>query len=293
MSEGAWALQASSSVIVPRILITGASSGIGEATAYAYSNPECELLLVARREQRLAEVAEACLKKGVSRVVFKARDLSVPGQGATIVEECLEELGGLDLLICNAGYGIYGPLQEVSPQDMARIWQVNFQSGYESIHAAVPHLVKQKEGHIVLVSSIIGKKAFSYAASYCATKFAQVAIGEALWGELRGTGVGVSVICPGYTATEFSAIRSKDGQSKILEPPGKWARLCSRGPSHCESGAPQKARGPSHSPREDSLWVEPNLPFFGEPCGVSGAAARFEEERQETGDRRQEIGGRR
>jgi len=102
-----------------KILITGASSGIGEATAYAYSNPECELFLVARREQRLTEVAEACLKKGVSRVVFKARDLSVPGQGASILHECLEELGGLNLLICNAGYGIYGPLQEVSPQEMA------------------------------------------------------------------------------------------------------------------------------------------------------------------------------
>ena len=203
VSEEAWALQASSSVILVKVLITGASSGIGEATAYAYSNPECELFLVARREQRLTEVAEACLKKGVSRVVFKARDLSVPGQGTSIVQECLEELGGLNLLICNAGYGIYGPLQEVSPQDMARIWQVNFQSGYESIYAAVPHLVKQKKGHIVLVSSVIGKKAFPYAASYCATKFAQVAIGEALWGELRGTGVGVSVICPGYTATEF------------------------------------------------------------------------------------------
>jgi len=110
VSEEAWALQASSSVILAKVLITGASSGIGEATAYAYSKPECELFLVARREQRLTEVAEACLKKGVSRVVLKARDLSVPGQGGTIVEECLDELGGLDLLICNAGYGIYGPL---------------------------------------------------------------------------------------------------------------------------------------------------------------------------------------
>ena len=222
MSEGVWALQASSSVIVPRakVLITGASSGIGEATAYAYSNPESELFLVARREQQLGEVAEACLQKGVSKVVFKARDLSVPGQGATIVQECLEELGGLNLLICNAGYGIYGPLQEVSPQEMARIWQVNFQSGYESIHAAVPHLVEQKEGHIVLVSSIIGKKAFPYAASYCATKFAQVAIGEALWGELRGTGVGVSVICPGYTATEFQQSSQKTVSQGAWNRPG-------------------------------------------------------------------------
>lgn len=220
MSEGGWALQASSSAILPKILVTGASSGIGEATAYAYSNPGYELFLVARREERLSEVAQACLKKGASRVVFKARDLSVPGQGVTIVEECLEELGGLDILICNAGYGISGPLQDVPPQDMARIWQVNFQSGYESIHAALPHLLQQKAGHIVLVSSIIGKKAFPFAASYCATKFAQVAIGEALWAELRGTGVGVSVICPGYTATEFQQAAQQTTSQRTWNRPG-------------------------------------------------------------------------
>lgn len=212
--------QASSSAIVLRILVTGASSGIGEATAYAYSKPGYELFLVARREKRLAKVAEACRQKGVSRVVFQPHDLSVPGQGGAIIQECLEELGGLDILICNAGYGIYGPLEEVPPQDMARIWQVNFQSGYESIHAALPHLLKQKGGHIVLVSSVIGKKAFPYASSYCATKFAQVAIGEALWGELRGSGVGVSVICPGYTQTEFQEAAQKTKSLQSMDRPG-------------------------------------------------------------------------
>lgn len=205
---------------MPKILITGASSGIGEATAYVYSNPQCELFLVARRKQRLAEVAQSCLEKGAPRVVCKARDLSVPGQGVSIVQECLEELGGLDILICNAGYGINGPLQDVSPQDMTRIWQVNFQSGYESIHTALPYFMKQKAGHIVLVSSIIGKKAFPFAASYCATKFAQVAIGEALWAELRGSGVGVSVICPGYTATEFQDAAQKTTNRKTWNRPG-------------------------------------------------------------------------
>ena len=209
---------------MPRILITGASSGIGEATAYAFSNPKGELFLVGRREQRLAQIAEACRKRGVSRAVYKACDLSIQGQGAAIVRECLEELGGLDFLVCNAGYGIYGPLEEVPPQDMARIWQVNFQSGYESIHAALPHLLEQKRGHIVLVSSVIGKKAFPYAASYCATKFAQVAVGEALWGELRGTGVGVSVICPGYTRTEFQQAAQKTKSLQSMNRPGNGQR---------------------------------------------------------------------
>jgi len=267
-----------------RILITGASSGIGEAAAYAYSNPECELFLVARREQRLTEVAEACLKKGVSGVVFKARDLSVPGQGATIVEECLEELGGLNLLICNAGYGIYGPLQEVSPQDMARIWQVNFQSAYESIYAAVPHLVQQKEGHIVLVSSVIGKKAFPYAASYCATKFAQVAIGEALWGELRETGVGVSVICPGYTATEFQQ------SAQITASQGSWNRPGSgQDPAAVARAIVSAVR---HKKREVHLTL-PGRILCGlnriSPFLVNHVVARVLQRASKKEDRRQEI----
>ncbi|MDA2933988.1 SDR family NAD(P)-dependent oxidoreductase [Acidobacteria bacterium AH-259-D05] len=198
-----------------KILITGASSGIGEATAYAFSNPQCELFLVARRQERLAQIAESCQSKGARRAVYRSHDLSIAGQGITIVKECIEELGGLDVLICNAGYGIYGPVVEIPPEDMAHIWQVNFQSGYESIYAALPHLLQQKKGHIVLISSIIGKKAFPFAGSYCVTKFAQVAVGEALWGELKGTGVGVSVICPGYTASEFQKSAQK---TKSLQP---------------------------------------------------------------------------
>lgn len=206
-----------------KVLITGVSSGIGECTAYAFSTAQHSLYIVARREERLIQVAHACEAKGARRVVVRPSDLSVPGQGGAIVNDCIRELGGLDILICNAGFGIYGPIQEIPPEDMSRIWQVNFQSGYESIHAALPHFLKQDKGHIVLVSSIIGKKAFPFSGSYCATKFAQVAIGEALWGELKGTNVGVSIICPGYTSSEFqaSARKTKSLQSMRRLGPGQ------------------------------------------------------------------------
>ena len=195
-----------------KILITGASSGIGESTAYAFSQEGAQLFLVARREDRLARIADLCREKGAPRAVYRTHDLSIPGQGSVIVRECLQELGGLDVLVSNAGYGIIGPVQEIAPEEMVRIWQVNFQSGYESLREALPHLLRQGKGHIVLVSSIIGKKGFAYSATYCATKFAQVGLGEALWGELKTSGVGVSVICPGYTTTEFqqTARRTKN-----------------------------------------------------------------------------------
>ena len=95
--------------------------------------------------------------------------------------------------------------------------QVNYLSAFESIEAVLPHFTEQRSGHIVLVSSIIGKKAMPNTAGYCATKFAQVGLGEALWGELKDKGIGVSVICPGYTATEFHGVATAKS-SKVNRP---------------------------------------------------------------------------
>ena len=199
-----------------KILITGASSGIGEAAAYAFAKLGCDLFLVARRSDRLAEVAAECERRGAAQTVCKEADLSVSDAGAAIVGDCLEALGGLEVAICNAGYGIIGPVFEVPAVDMSRIWQVNFQSAYETIYAALPHLLGQKRGHIVMVSSVLGKKAMPFSAAYSVTKFAQVALGESLWGELRGTGVSVSVICPGFTATEFHQAAKRTGSMAKL-----------------------------------------------------------------------------
>ena len=200
-------------------IVTGASSGIGEATALALAKRGSQLFLVARRREKLARVREECLRRGASRTIASAQDLSCPGEGQKVVERCLHELGDLDFLICNAGYGIFGPTEATSPAQMARIWQVNYQSAYESIHRALPHFSRKQGGHIVLTSSVVGKKGMAFAAAYCATKFAQVGLGEALWGELRGTGIGVSVVCPGYTATEFhEAAEHKIGSPGINRP---------------------------------------------------------------------------
>jgi 3-oxoacyl-[acyl-carrier protein] reductase len=193
-----------------RVLITGASSGIGKSTALVFADAGSELFLVARRTERLESVAEQCRSAGSPRVLLATADLSVPGTGETIVSQCLQQLGGLDVLVCNAGYGFLGPVASFEPEKMARMWQVNFQSAYESIYSALPFFREKQRGHIVLVSSIIGKKGMPYSAAYCATKFAQVGFGEALWGELRAEGIGVTVVCPGYTATEFHSVAEEE-----------------------------------------------------------------------------------
>lgn len=186
-----------------KVVITGASAGIGRETSFQFARAGAELFLTARRRENLERIAEKCVDIGSPKVRTSVHDLSVPGEGESLVRECQAQLGGLDVLICNAGYGIFGPIDEVTPEAMERIWRVNFLSAFESIRAALPGFRKQKRGHIVLVSSIIGKKGMPYSAPYCATKFAQVGFGESLWGELRQEGIGVTVVCPGYTRTEF------------------------------------------------------------------------------------------
>jgi len=196
------------------VLITGASAGIGEAVAYAFAERGSRLFLVARRSDRLKQVVETCEKRGASAVAFSVHDLARPGEGGEVVRGCLREMNDLGILICNAGYGIQAPVTETTPEMMSRLWQVNYQSAYESIHEALPYFLQKRRGHIILTSSILGKKGTPFSAAYAATKFAQVGLGESLWGELRGSGVDVTVICPGYTATEFHDVL-EHGETRI------------------------------------------------------------------------------
>ncbi len=185
------------------VLVTGASSGIGRETALAFACRGAPLFLSARRTDRLAQAAGECRAAGAARVETFPCDLAEPGAGRRVVEEVLRRLGRLDILVANAGYGNSAPVRDYTPEQMARIWQVNYQSGYESIHAVLPGMLARGAGHIFLVASVIGRRSIPYTAAYCVTKFAQVALGEALYFELAGTGVRVTVICPGTTQTEF------------------------------------------------------------------------------------------
>lgn len=195
------------------IIITGASSGIGQAAAGVFASRGHRLYLTARRIERLEALRPDLLELGAADCLCACFDLSIPGAGTRLVEDALGRMGSLDVLICNAGYGKFGPVDKISPEEMSRMWQVNYQSAYESILAVLPHFKKRRQGHIVLVSSINGKKGMAGSAAYSATKFAQVGLGEALWGELRDFGINVSVICPGYTETEFHSRAAGEGSS--------------------------------------------------------------------------------
>jgi short-subunit dehydrogenase len=185
-----------------RILITGASSGIGEAAALRFAREGARVGLLARRRERLDQVADRVRELGGEPLVLVA---DVASRGAVLEAAAETEAlwGGVDVLVANAAIGLYAPLELVREEDLKRLFEVNVFGALYSIQAVLPEMKRQGRGVIINVSSIVGKRSLPLTGVYCATKFALQALSESLRVELRGTGVEVAVVCPGFTETEF------------------------------------------------------------------------------------------
>jgi NADP-dependent 3-hydroxy acid dehydrogenase YdfG len=202
-------------------LITGASSGIGRAIARAFLEAGADLAVVARREERLAELAAEAEALGRACVVV-AGDAREEETAKRAVQATLERLGRLDILVNNAGMGIYKRLEETSLDDYDQMMDTNMRSTFVFTRQVVPALLRRGAGMIINVSSMAGVMGFPGEAVYCATKFAQVGFTQALDRELRPKGIKVGVLCPGGVKTEFAigTGRTEEGvaASDMLEP---------------------------------------------------------------------------
>lgn len=187
----------------PAVVITGASSGIGEACAYRFAASGARLALLARRENRLREVAERARTMGGEAHVVPV-DLTGTDAAPRAIAEAERALGSIDVLVNNAGFGLYAPIESVPRGDLERLFAVNTFAPLAAIQAVLPAMRRRGRGHIINVSSVVGKRALPMTGAYGASKYALHGFSDALRVELRGTGVHVSVICPGFTATEFS-----------------------------------------------------------------------------------------
>jgi short-subunit dehydrogenase len=186
-----------------RILITGASQGIGRALADAAARQGGRVLAVARSEQLLQEVAEQ-VQAGGAVLETVCADITHPEDRRLMVEAALEHFGGLDILVNNAGIGATGHFAEVSPERLRKIMEVNFFGLTETTRAFLPLLKKGTRPAIVNISSIAGKRGIPARSEYSASKFAVQGFSEALRAELAKDGIDVLVICPGLTQTNFS-----------------------------------------------------------------------------------------
>ena len=160
-------------------------------------------MLAARNETRLRDLErEIAAFPGVAVAV--PTDVTSDEQVRSLVETTLSRFGRIDVLICNAGVGLYSPVEGIPDQALRRVFEVNFHGVVRCVQAALPSMLERRRGVIQIVSSVIGKRSVPGYAGYCATKFALAGLAEALRVELAGRGVEVEMIYPGLTDTDFA-----------------------------------------------------------------------------------------
>jgi short-subunit dehydrogenase len=186
------------------VVITGASSGIGAATAVAFAKRGARLELAARRIDRLNAVAQKCREAGSPDVNVRQVDVGQRGEARALIAATLRKHERLDVLVNNAGLGWMGRLQQMPEEKIEELIATNLKSVISTTQAALPWMLERRRGVIINVASVTGFRASPYSAVYSATKHAIAGLTHALRGELSGTGVKVCVVYPGVTAgTEF------------------------------------------------------------------------------------------
>lgn len=224
-------------------LITGASSGIGEAFARALAARGQNLLLVARSEDKLMTLCNELGRAERIRVQYVAMDISQPDAPARLFEETQTRGLTIDFLINNAGFGSVGDFTELELARELNMMDLNMRSLVELTHRFLLPMRERKGGTIINVASTAGFQPVPFMATYAATKAFVLSFSEALWEENRPFGIKVMALCPGVTETGFFAA------AKIEKPPGRVSqtpeqvvetalRGLSRGRSHIISGLP-------------------------------------------------------
>lgn len=184
------------------VVITGASSGLGEATARHLSEQGAIVVLGARREDRIKALAdELTASGGKARAV--ATDVTERDQVKALVDAAVQTYGRVDVMLNNAGLMPLAPLERLKVEEWDRMIDVNIKGVLYGIAAALPHMKEQKGGHMINVSSVFGHKVGPGAAVYCATKFAVRALSEGMRQEVKPYNIRTTVISPGAVATEL------------------------------------------------------------------------------------------
>lgn len=184
-------------------IITGASSGIGEATARSLAREGARVVLAARRKERLETLKKEITNEGGEALVV-VTDITNRSEVQHLVDQAIESYGNIDILVNNAGIMPLSFMKKLLEKEWDRMVNVNIKGVLNGIGAVLPQMLKQKGGHIVNVSSVAGRRLFPGGAVYCATKFAVSALSEGLRMELSpADNIKVTVIEPGAVTTEL------------------------------------------------------------------------------------------
>jgi short-subunit dehydrogenase len=200
-SPGDWFGRPPRDLVGTRVIVTGASSGVGRSLADLLARRGCRVLATARRVERLAHLAEGA--PGPCPILFLAGDLCDPGFRTTLVADAIERLGGIDIVISAAGAGAVGSFRESTPETFARIVDLDFIGQAELVRACLPALTRGRDPAIMLVGSILGLHPLPLHGAYAASKAALRSLATTLRLELAEDGIDVLVATLGPVASEF------------------------------------------------------------------------------------------
>ena len=201
-------------------LVTGASSGIGEALAREHARHGGALVLAARRRERLEALAEELRAQDGTEVTVMTTDLANPGATRKLFDDCERAELQIDVLINNAGFGGHGRFLDRDLDDDRRMMQLNMVALTELCHLFMPGMVERGWGRVLNVGSTAGFLPGPLQAVYCASKAYVNSFSQALAQELKGTGVHVTVLCPGPVKTEFVQAADLEGLEAFKRAPG-------------------------------------------------------------------------
>jgi 3-oxoacyl-[acyl-carrier protein] reductase len=200
----------------PLAVVTGASRGIGYAVAAELARRGHRLALLARGEKSLREAARRLAASAPAVRPF-ACDVGDPASVRAAFEQILAWSPGVEVLVNNAGIGVFAPFHELSESDWEATLATNLRGVFLCSRAVAPAMIRQRAGHIINISSLAGKNAFAGGSAYCASKWGLMGLTYCMAEDLRGYGIRVSVICPGSVQTEFSPHAGKD-PARMLQP---------------------------------------------------------------------------
>lgn len=207
-------------------LVTGASAGIGLELAKQLAAGGANLVLVARRGDRLRELASDLSSKHQVQVEVFAADLTRPEAPAEIFSFTESKQLEIELLINNAGFGVFGYIQEISAARQLEMIQVNCSAVVALTSLYIPAMVARRHGDVLIVASVAAFQAVPFNSAYAATKAFDLIFSEGIAEEVRGFGVNVCALCPGTTTTEFQQVAQQpDRVFKSAEPAEKVARV--------------------------------------------------------------------
>lgn len=196
-----------------RVILTGASSGIGKSLALQLAQAKARVILCARREDRIHQLAEQIESSGGCCIPVTG-DVTSPAVRQELVETCQRHWGGLDLLINNAGIGAMGRFDEASPDRLRQVFEVNFFASAELIRDSIPTLNRGNDPMIVNLSSVLGHRAAPLKSEYCASKFAIHGFSDSIRAELAENGIDVLLVSPSTTDSEFFDQAIEDNTEK-------------------------------------------------------------------------------